>query len=73
MSTNRTDYLLDINKILGPKLVKKLPRFAINFLKKRIHQDQINWLIMNADEYHGVGFFDEALKFVGISYRIRGE
>lgn len=73
MSTNRTDYLLDINKILGPKLSKKLPRFAINFLKKRIHQDQINWLIMNADEYHGVGFFDEALKFVGISYRIRSE
>ena len=73
MSTNRTDYLLDINKILGPKLEKKLPRFAINFLKKRIHQDQINWLIMNAEHYHGVGFFDEALKFVGITYRIRGE
>lgn len=73
MSTNRTDYLLDINKILGPKLVKKLPRFAISFLKKRIHQDQINWLIMNAEHYKGVGFFDEALEYVGISYRIRGE
>lgn len=73
MSTNRTDYLLDINKILGPKLSKKLPRFAINFLKKRIHQDQINWLIMNTEHYKGVGFFDAALEFVGISYRIRGE
>ena len=24
MSNNRTDYLIDINKILGPKLLKKL-------------------------------------------------
>ena len=73
MSNNRTDYLIDINKILGPKLQKKLPRFAVNFLKRRIHQDQINDIIMNADPYHGVGFFDEALKYVGITYRIRGE
>ena len=73
MSDNRTDYLLDINKVLGPKLAKKLPRFAVNFLKRRIHQDDINDCIMNAEHYKGVGFFDEALKYVGISYRIRGE
>ena len=29
----RESYLLDLDKILGPKLRKKLPRFAINFLK----------------------------------------
>ncbi len=73
MSKDRTDYLLDINKVLGPKLQKKLPRFAVNFLKRRIHQDQINECIMNAECYSGVGFFDEALKYVGITYRIRGE
>lgn len=74
MSSNkREDYLLDINKVLGPELVKKLPRFAVNFLKKRIHQDDINECIMNAEHYRGAGFFDEALKFVDITYRIRGE
>ncbi len=73
MSKDRTEYLIDINKILGPKLQKKLPRFAVNFLKRRIHQDQLNDCIMNADPFHGVGFFDEALKYVGITYRIRGE
>lgn len=73
MSENRTDYLLDINKILGPELSRKLPRFVINFLKRRIHQDDINRCIMNAEHYHGVGFFDEALEFVGISFKIRGE
>lgn len=72
MSKDRTDYLLDIEKVLGPKLMKKLPRFAVNFLKRRIHQDEINDCIMKAEHYHGVGFFDEALNYIGITYRIRG-
>lgn len=73
MSDNRTDYLLDINKVLGPELVKKLPRFAINFLKRRIHQDDINGCIMTAEHYKGVGFFDEALNHLKITFKIRGE
>ena len=73
MSDNRTDYLLDINKVLGPKLVKKLPRFAINFLKRRIHQDEINDCVMKAEHYKGAGFFDEALNYLNITFRIRGE
>ena len=73
MSENRTDYLLDINSVLGPELVKKLPRFAINFLKRRIHQDEINDCIMKAEHYKGAEFFDEALKYVNITFRIRGE
>ena len=73
MSDNRAYYLLDINSVLGPELVKKLPKFAINFLKRRIHQDEINDCILKAEHYKGVGFFDEALKYVNITFRIRGE
>lgn len=73
MSDDRKDYLLDVEKVLGPKLMKKLPRFAVNFFKRRIHQDEINDCIMHAEHYKGAGFFDEALKYVGITYRIRGE
>ena len=73
MSEDRKDYLLDVEKVLGPKLLKKLPRFAVNFFKRRIHQDEINDCIMHAEHYTGAGFFDEALKYVDISFRIRGE
>ena len=73
MSKDRTDYLLDIEKILGPELCKKLPKFAISVLKKRIHQDDINGCIMAAEHYKGVGFFDEALDRIGITYKVRGE
>ena len=69
----RESYFVDIDKILGPKLRKKLPRFVINFLKRRLHQDQVNEAIMGANPYHGVGFFDEALKYLNITYRTRGE
>ena len=55
----RENYLLDLNKILGPKLRKKLPRFVINFLKRRIHEDDVNHVVMTVEHYKGVEFFDE--------------
>ena len=73
MSEDRKDYLLDVEKVLGPKLMKKLPRFAVNFFKRRIHQDEINDCIMHAEHYKGAGFFDEALNYVGSTFKIRGE
>ena len=72
MSKDRTDYLLNVEEVLGPKLLKKLPRFAVNFFKRRIHQEEINACIMKAEHYCGAGFFDEALKYVGITYKMRG-
>ena len=59
--------------MLGPKLRKKLPRFVINFLKRRVHQDDINSVVMSVEHYKGVGFFDEALNYLDITYRTRGE
>ena len=69
----RESYLLDLDKILGPKLRKKLPRFAINFLKRRLHEKEVNEAIMQSNPYCGAGFFDEALKYLNITYRVRGE
>ena len=69
----RESYLLDLNKILGPKLRKKLPGFVINFLKRRIHEEDVNHVVMTVEHYKGVKFFDEALNYLDITYRIRGE
>ena len=73
MSKDRTDYLLDLNKVLGPKLSKKLPGFVKRFIARRLHVKEINDCVMHAEHYAGVGFFDEALKYVGITYRVRGD
>ena len=73
MSKDRTDYLLDLDEILGPAMRAKLPGFAKRFLKRRLHIDQINDCIMKAEHYAGAGFFDEALDYIGITYKVRGE
>lgn len=73
MSKDRTDYLLDLNKVLGPKLSKKLPGFVKRFIARRLHVKEVNDCVMHAEHYAGVGFFDESLKYVGITYRVRGE
>ena len=73
MLKDRTDYLLNIDEVLGPKAAKKAPGIVKWFLKRRLHVDQINNFIMTAEHYNGVEFFDDALKFLDISYRIRGE
>ena len=73
MSKDRTDYLLDLNEILGPKMSAKLPGFVKRFFARRLHIKQINDCIMKAEHYDGAGFFDEALDYVGITYKVRGE
>ena len=73
MSKDRTDYLLDLNEILGPKMSAKLPGFVKRFFARRLHIKQINDCIMKAEHYAGAGFFDEALDYVGITYKVRGE
>jgi len=73
MSKARTDYLLDLNEILGPKMSAKLPGFVKRFLARRLHIKQINDCIMKAEHYAGAGFFDEALDYIGITYKVRGE
>ncbi len=72
MSIDRTDYLLNLDEILGPKMSRKLPGFAKRFLARRLHLKQINDCIMKAEHYAGVGFFDEALDYIDITYSTRG-
>lgn len=72
MSQDRTEYLIHVENVLGPKLTKKLPKFAINFLRRRIHEKEINECIMKCEHYHGVGFIQDALERIGISYKARG-
>ena len=72
MSKDRTDYLLNLNEILGPKMSAKLPCFVKRFFAARLHIRQINDCIMKAEHYAGAGFFDEALDYIGITYRVRG-
>ncbi len=64
--------LIDLDEILGPKLSRRLPRFVKSFLKARLHVEELNDCILHAEHPVGVGFFDEALKYLDITYTVRG-
>lgn len=70
---DRKHLLIDIEEVLRKKAPnKKFPKFLVNFMKARIHQDQLNDAIIHAKEPVGLGFFDEALKYVNITYNVEG-
>ena len=68
--------LVNIDKVLKDRnirLYKILPRFIINFLKKLIHQDDLNGTILKNKHLYGVDFSDAVLDDFKITYKIIGK
>ena len=64
---------VDIEKVIrgkSQKLADRLPRFVLNYIKKTIHQDEINRLLLENREYTGVEFASHILKDIDVSYRV---
>ena len=53
---NHTEKLIDVEKIIkskNPSLLKWIPKFIISYLKKILHQEDINkFLVDNKDNYN---------------------
>jgi putative hemolysin len=61
---------IDVEKILRQKAIKLykwLPRFALNWLKKKLHEDEINSAMLYLESYEGLEFNSEGLKLLGAS------
>ena len=59
---------IDVEKILKEKaykLYKWLPRFAINWLKKKLHEEEINYAMDVLKEDEGLEFNRKALDMLG--------
>jgi putative hemolysin len=66
---------LDIEKIIkskNPKLLKFLPRFIIRYLKRIIHQDEMNETIYKHRDKFGLDFVDATLKDFNITIEVQG-
>jgi 1-acyl-sn-glycerol-3-phosphate acyltransferase len=67
--------LIDVEKVFSdknPKLLEKLPKFFIRYLKRIVHQDEINqFLIKNQGAEH-IDFVNKALEFMGVRLEVRG-
>ena len=72
------DEILQINvgQVLmskNPALGKRIPAFVVNYLKRIVHQDELNDFLRNWGHLHDAGFIEAGLKYFEIKYTVSGE
>jgi putative hemolysin len=61
---------VDVKKVIGnknPRLLKMMPGFIIRYLKRTIHQDEINEFIRAYGHYYGLEFANKIIEAFGIN------
>lgn len=69
-------FAIDIEKVLRDKAGDKarfVPRFLISYLKKIVHQDQVNGFILAEGEKQGVEWLEDCVKFLDMHLVLEGE
>lgn len=66
-------YIEQLFRSKSPKLAKMIPGFLYSYLKRMIHQDEINDFIMQYGDQKGIDFADAVLNYLNISYQVVGE
>jgi putative hemolysin len=67
---------IDVGEVLkskNPSLAKVVPAFLINYLKRIIHQDEINELLRRYGHLRDAEFIKAALDFFEIKYQVYGK
>jgi 1-acyl-sn-glycerol-3-phosphate acyltransferase len=66
---------IDIEKVIGdknPTLLKRLPKFILRYLKRILHQDEVNEIIAENSNVKGVQFCHNVIKRFNITATIEG-
>ena len=66
---------IDVEKVLAaknPSLARTIPSFVIRYLRRIIHQDEINTLISENVHLRDAKFVEAILKCMSTSYRVFG-
>jgi len=75
VSNQKKESFLDLDSVIGtknPALLKILPRFVLNYLKRVIHQDDLNEIVRKYGHLYGLDFLDACLKGFGVKITYRG-
>jgi len=69
-------FLIDIDKVLrekAPDKAKYVPGFVISYLKRIVHQDELNMFLRQIGDKQGVDFAKGALEFLDDKIVVKGE
>lgn len=64
---------IDVEKVLrekAPTFYKFLPRFAINWLKRKLHEEEINVGMVYLSQFHGLKHNEEILKYLNVTVKV---
>lgn len=67
--------ILDLDKVLAekaPKIYNKVPRFAINYLKRKIHLDELNEILTIYADKYGVDFMQAVVGYFNLTLETSG-
>lgn len=70
-----TKNFIDLEKVIAgknPTLLKVIPRFVIKYLKRVIHQEEVNKAIWENRDYYGVDFANKILELFGADLKVYG-
>ena len=73
--TDDSLFLIDVDKILrtkAPKQYKYIPKFVISYLKKIVHQDEINVFLNESKDKVGVDFLEACMDFLDAKVDVKG-
>lgn len=66
---------LDLDKILkekAPGIYNKIPRFIINYLKRKVHVDELNEILRIYADKEGVDFMQSVVGYFNLSLDVKG-
>ncbi len=75
LSSQDGQFLLDLDKVItgkNPRLLKILPQFLLRYLKKVIHQDDLNGILIRNRNCYDLDFLDAVLKEFGVKINYQG-
>ena len=74
--TTVTEKTIDIDQILKGKLgakAKFVPSFLVNWLKRTVHEDQVNAFLWESRDKVGVEWLEECVKYLDMTLEIEGK
>lgn len=73
--TDDSLFLIDVDKIVrdkAPKYYKYIPKFLISYLKRIVHQDEINVFLNDSRDKVGVDFLKACMEFLDAKVNVKG-
>lgn len=74
-ATMSNNNFIDISRLIkekSPRLAKWLPAFIVNYIKRIVHEDEINQFIINNSHLYNSDFCDAIVEYLNIKIKVTG-